>query len=46
MKSLTDQESKFLQELLEEKLKEKNLSKFYTKIILNLLQKLNENSTL
>lgn len=38
--TVTEQESQFLQEILAEKLKTKNLSKFYTKIILNILQKL------
>jgi len=37
---ITQQEAQVLQEILAEKLKTKNLSKFYTKIILNLLQKL------
>lgn len=37
---ITQQESQVLQEILAEKLATKNLSKFYQKIILNLLQKL------
>lgn len=36
----TDQEALILQEILAEKLATKNLSKFYQKIILNILQKL------